>query len=538
MPETPNVNTSPFQELALLRSQVVQLEQKIAQLKGQEEATKREEERLHAMLMNMPVMIDAFDADWNIVLWNRECERVTGYRARQILGNPKAMELLYPDKAYREAMMRLWKKRGDDYRNWQWEMMAKDGSIKTVAWSNISKRIPIAPWKSWGIGVDMTEQARAEAALRESENRYRTLVESAGESIAVVGKEGVFLFLNTTGAERLGGRPEEYIGMRMEKLFGGEVGRRQAESVRTVIRTGQGMNVIVPTVVQGKTRWYNTTIEPLRDANGQIHSALVVARDIHEVRQAQMDLEEYRNHMAHAERLAALGTLSATVAHEMNQPLTVIRLTIQNCLAQLKDAQGMQDVVDDMKDCLEEVSTASSIVDRFKGLARYSSKTGAGKANLQAVAERVIRVWDDAARRRNICLVLDGLDRLGELRVDKRDMEQIFFSLVENAVQAADGTKAHRLSITGVARGETVELRFADDCGGIAPEHVERIFDPFFTTKSADEGTGLGLPIVEQALSRAGGKIQVENQPKEGVTFVITLPFADRARRQARDEED
>jgi C4-dicarboxylate-specific signal transduction histidine kinase len=209
----------------------------------------------------------------------------------------------------------------------------------------------------------------------------------------------------------------------------------------------------------------------------------------------------------------------------MNQPLTVIRLTIQNCLAQLEDAQDLQEVVDDLKDCLDEVSTTSSIVDRFKGFARQSSRTRSGKTSLQSVAERVVRVWNDAAKRRNVSLVLEGLDQLGGLYVDERDMEQVFFSLVENAIQAADGTANHHLTITGTAKDKSVELRFADDCGGIAPENVDRVFDPFFTTKSRDEGTGLGLCIVEQALSRVRGKIHAENRPGEGVTFVITLPL-------------
>jgi two-component system, sporulation sensor kinase E len=314
MSETPNPKTSPLQELVLLRSRVVLLEQETDQLKGREEVTRQEEERLYGVLMNMPVMIDAFDAAWNIILWNRECERVTGYSAKEIIGNPRAMELLYPDRAYREVMMSQWRQRGDDYRNWQWEMTAKDGSVRTVAWFNISQRAPIAPWRTWGIGVDVTEQRSMEEALRESENRYRTLVESAGESIAVVNEEGVFLFMNTTAANRLGGKAEEYVGKTMWELFPREIADRQAGSVRTVIRTGRGMNVIVPMTLRGQTRWYSTTIEPLRDAVGNIGSALIVGRDIHELHQTQKELEEYRNHMAHIERLAALGTLSATVA--------------------------------------------------------------------------------------------------------------------------------------------------------------------------------------------------------------------------------
>jgi C4-dicarboxylate-specific signal transduction histidine kinase len=269
-------------------------------------------------------------------------------------------------------------------------------------------------------------------------------------------------------------------------------------------------------------------MEPLSDAAGEIRSALIIGRDIHELRQAQKELEEYRTHMAHAERLATLGTLGATVAHEMNQPLTVIQLTIQNCLAQLESDGSVQEVVDDLKDCLEEVSVASSIVGRFKGLARHSPRRRSGKTNLQGVAEKVVRVWEDAAKRRNVHLVFEGLDRVGELDGDEWDMEQVFFSLIENAIQAADGTRDHQLLIAGMARGASIELRFVDDCGGIAPEHVDRIFDPFFTTKGDSEGTGLGLCIVEQALSRMGGRIRVENRPGVGATFVVTIPCRDK----------
>jgi len=644
---------SPSEELAFLRRQIVELEQRIGELTRKEQAVEREEERLSAVLLNMPVMIDAFDSDWSIVLWNRECERVTGYSAGEIVGNPRAMELLYPNQAYRERMIHEWRERGDDYRNWRWEMMAKDGSVKTVAWYNISRTVPLPGWRTWGIGVDITEQRRTaeaieeserrlkdvfenvpvgiyhtspdgrvlmanpafvgmlgyssfgelaqqnleevtlgsqyprsafrkrleregrvigfesawtrrdgstlhtienarvvrdvhghvlyyegaieditrraqmEAALRESESRYRTLVESAGETIAVVNEEGVFLFMNTTAAKRLGGEPEAYIGKTMWKLFPLEIADRQMASIRTVIRTGRGMNVIVPTTLQGTTRWYDTTIEPLSDTNREIHSVLIVGRDIHELQQARRELEEYRTHMARAERLASLGTLSATVAHEMNQPLTVIRLTIQNCLAQLEGEGLVQGLVDDLKDCLEEVSVVTSIVDRIKGFATHSSRRRTGKTNLQGVAEKVVRVLEDAAKSRHVRLVLERLDHLGELDVDERDMEQVFFSLVENAIQAADGTTDHQVLIRGMSGGTSVELQFADDCGGIAPGRVDRIFDPFFTTKSDNEGTGLGLCIVEQALSRARGTIRVENRPGEGATFIITLSLSD-----------
>jgi PAS domain S-box-containing protein len=136
------------------------------------------EERLRIVVQNMPVMMDAFDANENIIIWNRECERVTGFGAAEIVGNPKALELLLPDRAYREYMLAEWTASSDDRRDWEWEMTCKDGSLRSVAWANVSARLPIPGWASWGIGVDVTERKRVEARMRR-----RLAVEEALENI-------------------------------------------------------------------------------------------------------------------------------------------------------------------------------------------------------------------------------------------------------------------------------------------------------------------------------------------------------------------
>jgi C4-dicarboxylate-specific signal transduction histidine kinase len=284
------------------------------------------------------------------------------------------------------------------------------------------------------------------------------------------------------------------------------------------------MNVVVPTNLQGEIRWYNTTIEPLADPYGKITSVLIVGRDIHDLREAQRELEEYRSHMARTEQLASLGTLSATVAHELNQPLTVIQLTLQNCLVDLKENGSVQKIVADLEDCLQEVSAASSIVDRFKGFARYSRARDLTWVSLGETAKKVARVWTEAAERSGLSLLIEGLEQVPKLRMYERDIEQLFFSLVENAIQAADAGKDQQLLITAATKEASVELRFADDCGGIARENLDKIFHPFFTTKADNDGTGLGLGIVEHIVDRARGKITVDNRPGEGVTFIITLP--------------
>jgi len=131
----------------------------------------------------------------------------------------------------------------------------------------------------------------------------------------------------------------------------------------------------------------------------------------------------------------------------------------------------------------------------------------------------------ESARRARVTLHLKGLDRLPPVYLSEKDIEQVFFALVENTIQAADGRKDRQVIIGGAVKGEYVELQFSDNCGGIAPENLGRIFEPFFTTKPTGESTGLGLCIVEHVVSRAGGKIKVESKAGKGTTFFVTLPI-------------
>ncbi len=150
-------------------SSVAQTLSGIIRHKQSEKLIQESEERLRLVIQNMPVMMNAFDENWNIIACNDECERVTGYRADEIIGNPKAIELLYPDTHYRKSMMKKWIGRGSDYYNWEWNITCKDGTIKTVAWSNISERFPVPGWTTWGIGVDVTELKKVIVTLQKRE---------------------------------------------------------------------------------------------------------------------------------------------------------------------------------------------------------------------------------------------------------------------------------------------------------------------------------------------------------------------------------
>jgi PAS domain S-box-containing protein len=146
-------------------------------IKTAEAAVRHNEEHLRLILQEMPVMLNAADQYGVFHVWNTECERVTGYSACEIVGNPNAAIMLYPDVTYREAMFREWAERGNDFRDWEITLIAKDGTPRTIAWSNISERFPVPGWFTWSIGIDITDRRNAQQALQrwneELEDRVR-----------------------------------------------------------------------------------------------------------------------------------------------------------------------------------------------------------------------------------------------------------------------------------------------------------------------------------------------------------------------------
>jgi signal transduction histidine kinase len=117
------------------------------------------------------------------------------------------------------------------------------------------------------------------------------------------------------------------------------------------------------------------------------------------------------------------------------------------------------------------------------------------------------------------------MNRLPPIYSNEKDLEQLFFALFDNAIQAADGKEDRQVVVSASVEDEHIELRFSDNCGGIAPEHIDKIFEPFFTTKPPGEGTGLGLPIVQRIVEQCSGRVWVKSKPNIGSTFFVTLPI-------------
>ncbi|MBF0368645.1 MAG: PAS domain S-box protein [Magnetococcales bacterium] len=188
------------------------LEVEIQVRKKSEAALVESEERLRTVLENMPIMLDAFDDDGRIIVWNNACEQLTGYDSQEVIGNPNMLEKFYPDPDYRTRVIDSIRKKEGDFIDQVFEMTAKDGHKRMVSWSNISNRIPIPGWSTWAVGVDITERVRSEEklrktaqALQQSETLFRSLFDSSPLPMMLVeGPERSISLINKKFTELLG----------------------------------------------------------------------------------------------------------------------------------------------------------------------------------------------------------------------------------------------------------------------------------------------------------------------------------------------
>lgn len=274
----------------------------ISDCKHGEEILRQSEEHLRLVVQNMPVMMDAFDAQKNIIAWNRECERVTGYSAEEIIGNPHALKLLYPDAAYREWMLAEHEAQVHNYRNWEWNITCKDGTVKTIAWSNISAEFPIPGWVTWGIGVDVTERQAAlserqqtEEALKNSQERL-LLAQKAGKIGTFEWNLQTHELIWTQELEALYGLAPGSFGGKYKdwlKAIHPDDRARAKQEVRCILTQGLDSKMEYRMLwPDGSLHWIASRARVFNDDAGKPRRMIGVNMDITERKQAEEALKE------------------------------------------------------------------------------------------------------------------------------------------------------------------------------------------------------------------------------------------------------
>ncbi len=229
--------------------------------------------------------------------------------------------------------------------------------------------------------------------------------------------------------------------------------------------------------------------------------------------------EELLVQLAHNEKMAELGQLTAGVIHEVNTPLSVIVSAAQMILRE-------GDIPEFVREMVERIDLEAQRLSEFTRGVLSFARTGAetdGEADVNQVLREVMSFLRYEARKRSITVIEDLDYDVVPVAADNNRLKQIFINLLMNAFQAmAQGGALHVR--TSLSDGRSVRIEISDTGKGIPLEQIERIFEPFYTTKKTGEGTGLGLYIVRKMVELMQGRIDVSSMVGEGTTFTILLP--------------
>lgn len=371
--------------------------------------------------------------------------------------------------------------------------------------------------------------------LQRSEEKYRSLVESAEDFIFTVNRRGCFLSMNTFMARQFGGTPADFSYRSLTDLLPADAARLQQACIDQVFEQLRSVRDVFEIPLPSRRLWLNANFMPLKNNRNQVTAVLCIARDITENRMLEGQL---RN----AEKLASLGTLAAGVAHEINNPLGVM---LGFCDLLLRKAEAGSQTQEDLKTIERHGLHCKEIVENLLSFARVG-QTSSQSTDLNACIREVLKVVRHTLEMHDIELQLELALALPPVRGDFRQLQQVFLNLINNAVAAMrdgdpDNIGGGCLSIrTGYdPQTRQVRARVTDTGAGIPEEALGHIYEPFYTTKPEGEGTGLGLFVSYGIINRYGGSIECLShsgatsekleRASRGATFQIALPIAEEA---------
>ena len=492
----------------------------------------RESETRYKSLIETAMAAFIVYTDAGIVFVNAACVEMFGADSAASMIGVSVFERFHPDdRALVLEQQDFVSKRSQRTRLTEMRHLRLDGSV-FFGESTLS----LIHWQGEQVFLriirDVTAQRESREALSEREERLRTVMENVAEAIITTDRKGNIESFNLAAEKMFGYPAEEVLGRNFSVLMPAPDRSNHGDYLKNYLETGKrkfiGKGPREITVRNKDGQVFAAELSVAEMTIGDDRHFVGVIHDISERKIAQMQLMQ-------SARLASLGEMAAGLAHELNQPLNVIRMAADRLLIEMEDGDNAPHMLKRHLGLIsEQTQTASAIIDQMRVFGRgdVDEHTNFDPAQVVRHAANLVR---DRLRLADIELVKTIPERCPEVRGHPVRLGQVIVNMLNNSrdaiherrarSKADEATDADRIeiSVTESAEAGQALISVADNGGGM-PEHViQHIFDPFFTTKDVDKGTGLGLSISFGIIKEMGGNISVENVAG-GARFKITLP--------------
>ncbi len=386
------------------------------------------------------------------------------------------------------------------------------------------------------IQYNVNRRREADRAMRQQDEKYRTIIENIEEGFLETDLAGNFTFFNNSICKILGYSSEELMGMNTREYTNSENSKKLNEIINEVYRTGEPAQVKDFEVIRkdGATKAIEFSLYLIKDNKSKSGGARGVVRDVTDIFKAEKEKKKLEKQLQHSQKMEAVGSLAGGIAHDFNNVLMGMQ---GNASLMLFDIDESHPHYNKIKNIERYVENGSSLTRQLLGFSKgggYEVRT----TDLNKLIKRTSSMFGRA--KKEIKIHTNFLKKTWPAEVNQGQMEMVFLNLYINALHAMpDGGDLHLLSENVVIdegsagnlklkQGEYVKVSVVDTGTGMDNEIQEKIFDPFFTTKGKIRGTGLGLASASEVIKNHGGLIDVYSEKGKGATFNIYLPASDK----------
>ena len=367
----------------------------------------------------------------------------------------------------------------------------------------------------------------AEEAARVSAERFRAVIDSAHDAIIAIDARGHIETFNRAAQRIFGYTPEEVIGRNVSALMPQPYRRDHDGYLNNYLTTG--IPKIIGTGREVQAQRKDGSVFPIDLSVGEMNVGgrrgfIGIIRDITARRVAERQVRELTAEMLHISRLSAMGQLSSSIAHELNQPLTAVVNYTEAARQMLSNADRTQvpaRVLEFMEKAGGQAERAGQIIRRLRSFVEKSAAERSPE-DLNKVVEEASTLATIGAKVDGITVTHEFARDLPPVLIDKVQIQQVVVNLVRNAIEALSNADRRVLTVSTASNDDTLEVMVCDTGHGIAPEIADQLFKPFVTTKTS--GMGIGLSISHSIIEAHGGRLWAEPNPGGGTIFRFVLP--------------